>query len=444
LSTAAAADAMIAAAPMHLDEYSQGLRMPPAVSLSQESDATSAGRIADIAVDNRDIHRNIGGARHYLPTDIAEESIATGGGGTTTNGFSILEQAAESIAFMSAMRSSIASSFRPSAVEMENGERAVHKPYYDIYLSYNSVVDGTEFVELLYQQLVHVGLKVWLDFKCRTPDMQLLEGVIQGMTNSKIFVCILPRAEVTSRYLQKVKQGDVCPQQLLEFKLALDLLHFNVIDRIYPIKFGDYKIPLHETGQLIVLEEFMAGYSYIAEVVGLAKYANEQRIESLAVATICAEIFSHMGVTFMKPNEHPRFCEGVLLNYAAVVDVEFPLIAGVPSTDEGGDTDDGASGSKTKATDLLQELLDCNADIDRCKGDIAVWIEEFHALHGRAPVGRLTFAEQIVFINQYVFVCNRVICLQCWCSSTLSVHLLKNYLLELIIVFLNIWLECQR
>ena len=96
---------------------------------------------------------------------------------------------------------------------------------YDIFLSYNW--DHKAHVQKLYEKLVHMNLKVWVDFK-ELDNTPLTDQLADGITNSRVFMCC-----VTKKY----SQSDNCK---LEFhyaktnkKLMIILMfeHYNNIEK---------------------------------------------------------------------------------------------------------------------------------------------------------------------------------------------------------------------
>jgi serine/threonine protein kinase len=114
---------------------------------------------------------------------------------------------------------------------------------YDVFLSYR-VDSDFKHVQMLYQALQNLELKVWLDRTCLLPGQPWEEGFCDGLVNSSCFVCLLSRNAVNHpdrpwQNFTKLEECSRCDNVLLEWRLALELRERGLIEGIFPIFIGD-------------------------------------------------------------------------------------------------------------------------------------------------------------------------------------------------------------
>ena len=107
---------------------------------------------------------------------------------------------------------------------------------YDVFLSYR-VNSDLHHCELMYEMLTEKGLKVWWDKKCLLTGVDWEEGFCEGLVKSRGFVALLSRAGLQN--FESLKESSSCDNVLLEYRLAAELISFNLIDFVFPIMIGD-------------------------------------------------------------------------------------------------------------------------------------------------------------------------------------------------------------
>ena len=114
---------------------------------------------------------------------------------------------------------------------------------YDVFLSYR-VNSDYYHAEYMYDLLTARGLKVWWDKKCLAPGVPWEEGFCDGLVNSRAFVPLLSREAINSGNYEKQNFGHMTEDSpvdnvYLEYRLALELHHFRLLEFIFPVLIGD-------------------------------------------------------------------------------------------------------------------------------------------------------------------------------------------------------------
>ena len=102
---------------------------------------------------------------------------------------------------------------------------ASNQPEFDIFLSYYH--DHKAHVQKLYEKLVQMNLKVWVDFK-ELDHTPLENQLADGITNSRLFMCC-----VTKKYSQSVNCEKEFHYAITKKKpmIVLMLEHYNNIEK---------------------------------------------------------------------------------------------------------------------------------------------------------------------------------------------------------------------
>jgi hypothetical protein len=116
-------------------------------------------------------------------------------------------------------------------------------PTFDVFLSYR-VDSDSNHVEMLYNTLTGLGLKVWWDKLCLLPGQRWEEGFCDGLVNSRCFVCLLSRNAINHpdkpwQNFCKLEAGSRCDNVLLEWRLALELRERGMIEGVFPVFIGN-------------------------------------------------------------------------------------------------------------------------------------------------------------------------------------------------------------
>ena len=111
------------------------------------------------------------------------------------------------------------------------------EPEYDIFLSYRVATDK-DLVTAIYDKLTAMNLRVFWDKICLADGKNWEEGFATGLCGSGIFVPLISRGALKSRFESLHADSDV-DNVLLEHRLALELYEFDLITHIYPIYVGD-------------------------------------------------------------------------------------------------------------------------------------------------------------------------------------------------------------
>ena len=107
---------------------------------------------------------------------------------------------------------------------------------YDVFLSYR-VNSDFYHCKLIYEMLTEKGLRVWWDKKCLQPGVDWEEGFCEGLIKSRAFVALLSRAGLQN--LEQLTESSSCDNVLLEYRLALELQSFNLLEAVFPVMIGD-------------------------------------------------------------------------------------------------------------------------------------------------------------------------------------------------------------
>ena len=107
---------------------------------------------------------------------------------------------------------------------------------YDVFLSYR-VSSDSRHCELMYEMLTERGLRVWWDKKCLQPGVDWEEGFCEGLMKSRAFVPLLSRVGLQN--FNDLTESSQCDNVLLEYRLALELQSFNLVEFVFPVMIGD-------------------------------------------------------------------------------------------------------------------------------------------------------------------------------------------------------------
>ena len=116
---------------------------------------------------------------------------------------------------------------------------------YDVFISYR-VNSDSHHAKYIYEELTKNGLKVWWDQQSLQPGVPWEEGFCDGLVNSKAFLPILSRGAINHptndrQNFSKLTNDSYCDNVLLEYRLALELKCFGLIEFIYPVMIGDHQ-----------------------------------------------------------------------------------------------------------------------------------------------------------------------------------------------------------
>lgn len=114
---------------------------------------------------------------------------------------------------------------------------------YDVFLSYR-VASDLPHARMLYRWLTARGVKVWWDVKCLKGGEQWEDGFCNGLVRSMIFLPIISRGAVNHPSSPRQSFGTLvsdspCDNVFLEHRLALELRERGLIEKIFPLFFGD-------------------------------------------------------------------------------------------------------------------------------------------------------------------------------------------------------------
>ena len=110
------------------------------------------------------------------------------------------------------------------------------KAEYDVFLSYREKCDF-HTCKLIYDLLIKKGLRVWWDKKCLLGGEDWEEGFCEGLIKSRAFVPLLSRAGLHT--FEGLAETSQCDNVLLEYRLALELQSFNLLEFVFPVLVGD-------------------------------------------------------------------------------------------------------------------------------------------------------------------------------------------------------------
>jgi serine/threonine protein kinase/Leucine-rich repeat (LRR) protein len=123
---------------------------------------------------------------------------------------------------------------------------------YDVFLSYR-VSSDSKHVEMFYNKLTEMGLKVWWDRMCLLPGQPWEEGFCNGLVKSSCFVCLLSKNAINNpdkawHNFTKFDKHSKCDNVLLEWRLAIELRARQMIEGIFPIFIGGLKSVSSKSG----------------------------------------------------------------------------------------------------------------------------------------------------------------------------------------------------
>lgn len=115
--------------------------------------------------------------------------------------------------------------------------------HYDVFLSYR-VASDAKHVEILYNMLLDRGLRVWWDKVCLEAGVPWEEGFCDGLVQSRAFVPLISREAIHHpdkpwQDFAQLKADSNVDNVFLEHRLALELRHLRLIEKIYPVMIGD-------------------------------------------------------------------------------------------------------------------------------------------------------------------------------------------------------------
>lgn len=105
-----------------------------------------------------------------------------------------------------------------------------------VFLSYR-VRSDQDLVLQLYDKLVALGLRVWLDKECLRPGQQWQDGFCEGLFSSRVFVPVLSKAGLAN--FSTLTANSECDNVMLEHLLALELAARGVMRAVYPVLVGE-------------------------------------------------------------------------------------------------------------------------------------------------------------------------------------------------------------
>ena len=85
--------------------------------------------------------------------------------------------------------------------------------------------------------LTEKGLRVWCDKKCLQPGVVCEEGFCEGLIRSKAVVTLLLRGGLQN--FEVLTDSASCDKLLLEYRLALELRSFNLLEAEFAIMIRD-------------------------------------------------------------------------------------------------------------------------------------------------------------------------------------------------------------
>ena len=145
-------------------------------------------------------------------------------------------------------------------------------PEYDVFLSYRVATDK-DLVETMYNKLTMMGLRVFWDKICLEAGKDWEEGFAVGLCGSGIFVPVISRGALKSRYESLHAESNV-DNVLLEHRLALELNALDLVTHIYPIYVGD----VDGTGNY--------GYYFSSDAVPNAPDITVVKLEAAAISQL--------------------------------------------------------------------------------------------------------------------------------------------------------------
>ena len=163
---------------------------------------------------------------------------------------------------------------------------------YDVFLSYR-VNSDSHHCQLMYEMLTQKGLKVWWDKECLQHGTDWEEGFCEGLIKSNAFVAILSRAGLTN--FETLTELSPCDNVLLEYRLALELQLFGLLDALHPVMIGDSSGDSTDPGACTYTNYFKSGCSPRCPDV-VVKSVEEKLCEHLNNQGLGAPINSNLTV----------------------------------------------------------------------------------------------------------------------------------------------------
>jgi serine/threonine protein kinase/Leucine-rich repeat (LRR) protein len=155
---------------------------------------------------------------------------------------------------------------------------------FDVFLSYR-VDSDSDLVQMIYNALTNMELKVWVDKFCLLPGQPWEEGFCDGLVNSSCFVCVLSRNAINHpdkswQNFCSLEEGSRCDNVLLEWRLALELRDRYLIEGIFPVFVGDCLPQLD--GSIVYSDYFPSG-------------CHPSQLPSKPVAAVETKLRDHLG-----------------------------------------------------------------------------------------------------------------------------------------------------
>ena len=129
---------------------------------------------------------------------------------------------------------------------------------YDVFLSYRVNSDFCH-CKVIYEMLTEKGLRVWWDKTCLRAGVDWEEGFCEGLIKSKAFAPLLSRSGLES--FEGLTESSSCDNVLLEYRLALELQSFNLLEAVFPVFIGDSSADSVDTRLCTYTNYFKSGCS---------------------------------------------------------------------------------------------------------------------------------------------------------------------------------------
>jgi len=152
-------------------------------------------------------------------------------------------------------------------------------PEFDVFLSYRVSSDSAH-VEILYNLLTGMGLKVWWDKMCLGKGISWEEGFCDGLLKSRSFVPLLSRGALKN--FETLTLGSWCDNVLLEYNLALELRERGLVEFVYPAFLGD------------LMSDSSEGESY-SDYFGSGCHPNLSASGGVTVNAVIEKLNEHLG-----------------------------------------------------------------------------------------------------------------------------------------------------
>ena len=107
---------------------------------------------------------------------------------------------------------------------------------YDVFLSYR-VNSDFHHCKVMYEMLTERGFRVWWDQSCLRAGADWEKGFCEGLIKSKTFVGLLSRGGLQN--FEGLTESSRCDNVLIEYRLALELYSFNLLEAVFPVMIGD-------------------------------------------------------------------------------------------------------------------------------------------------------------------------------------------------------------